>query len=211
MESIDILLPKNLENLQLPDPNLLQYYKDIEDRVLYLEGGIGDESDPDNSNSMGIVKKIIQYNKEDKNIPDNERKPIKIFIDSYGGDALRTAVLVNVIEMSKTPIYTINLCDALSAAGYVLAAGHKRFAIRGTSVLIHTGSVYYNGDKVKIDASKKHNDKIVKELIDKFLSKTKINSKTYKTKAPKEWYLDANDALNYGVIDRIINTIDEII
>ena len=60
MEKIDILLPKSLENLQLPDPNLVQYYKDIDERIIYLEGFIGGENDPNEDNSLGIVKQIMQ-------------------------------------------------------------------------------------------------------------------------------------------------------
>ena len=55
MEKIDILLPKSLENLQLPDPNLVQYYKDIDERIIYLEGFIGGENDPNEDKSIGIV------------------------------------------------------------------------------------------------------------------------------------------------------------
>lgn len=211
MNDIALVLPKSLENLKLPDPDLVQSYRDIDDRVIYLEGVIGGEDDPLEDNSIGIVKKIMQYNREDKLIDPAERKPIKIFIDSCGGDAFGTVTLINTISMSKTPVYTINLRDALSAAGYVFMSGHKRFSFPQSTVLIHSGSIGYSGDKNKVEVARKHYDKIEKSLDDFVLSKTTIDAKTLKTKAPKEWYLTAEDAVKYGVSDRIIEGLDEIL
>ena len=84
MEQISVVIPKSLENLKLPDPELVQYYKDIEERIIDLEGYIGGETDPTDDNSIGIAKRIIQYNREDKLIAPEERKPINTFIDSGG-------------------------------------------------------------------------------------------------------------------------------
>ena len=92
--------------------------------------------------------------------------------------------------MSKTPVYTINLRDALSAAGYVFMSGHKRFTFPGATVLIHSGSIGYSGDKDKVDAMRKHYDKIVKTLDDLVLSKTNIDAKTLRSKSEREWYLN---------------------
>lgn len=211
MEKIDILLPKKLENLQLPDPDLVQTYKDIEDRIIYLEGLIGGEEDPYEDNSIGIIKKIMQYNREDKLLDPAERKPIKIFIDSCGGEVYGTITLINTISMSKTPVYTINLRDALSAAGYVFMSGHKRFSFPQSTVLIHSGSIGYSGDKNKVDTMRKHYEKIEKSLDGFILSKTTIDAKTLKTKAPKEWYLTTEDAIKYGVSDKIIESLDDIL
>ena len=209
-ESI-VIVPKDVENLKLPDPDLVQYYKDIDERIIYLEGYIGGENDPNEDNSIGIVKRIMQYNREDKLIDPEDRKPIKIFIDSGGGDAYGTVTLVNTILMSKTPVYTINLRDALSAAGYVFMSGHKRFTFPGGTVLIHSGSVGYSGDKDKVDAMRKHYDKIVKTLDDLILSKTSIDAKTLRSKSAREWYLGNEDMIKYGVADKIVESLDEII
>lgn len=209
-ESI-VIVPKDVENLKLPDPALRREYIDIENRVIYLEGEIGGDEDPLDRNSLGIAKMIIEYNRDDRGIAEEERKPIKIFINSIGGDAFGTLILVNVIALSKTPVHTINLCQAASAAGYVLASGHKRLALPGTSVLIHSGSVYYGGDREKVDTARKHMDKLTDGLNDMLFKRTGINQKTFKAKAPKEWYLDAEECVKYGVVDKIVENIDEIL
>ena len=211
MENIDIIIPKKLENLQLPDPELLHQYEDEETRIIYLEGVIGTEEDPTNANSIGIIKKILRYNREDRGIPTDERKPIMLYIDSSGGDVTATLVLCHIIMMSKTPVYTINMCASFSAAGIILACGHKRYALKGSSVLIHSGSTYLGGTREQADSAKKFVDKSGKKFNDILFKNTKIDQKTYRSKAPKDWFLDDEECLKYGVVDEIVEDIDSIL
>ena len=206
-----LLFLKKLENLQLPDPELFHQYEDEETRIIYLEGVIGTEEDPTNANSIGIIKKILRYNREDRGIPTDERKPIMLYIDSSGGDVTATLVLCHIIMMSKTPVYTINMCASFSAAGIILACGHKRYALKGSSVLIHSGSTYLGGTREQADSAKRFFDKSAKKFNDILFEKTKIDQKTYRSKAPKDWFLDDEECLKYGVIDKIIEDVDEIL
>lgn len=211
MESIDIVIPKNLENLQLPDPVLLHHYEDEEARRIYLEGAIGTEDDIAGENSTQIIKRILRYNREDKGVPTNERKPIFLFIDSGGGSGLDCLVIANLILQSKTPVYTVNMCCAYSAAGILLSCGHKRFALRGSTVLIHTYSAGIDGTRENIENQKRFFDKLDKRIVEVLAKQTKVDSKMYRQKAPKNWYLDDEECLKYGVIDKIVDDIDEIL
>ncbi len=211
MESIDIVIPKNLENLQLPNPVLLHHYEDEEARRIYLEGAIGTEDDIAGENSTQIIKRILRYNREDKGVPTNERKPIFLFIDSGGGSGLDCLVIANLILQSKTPIYTVNMCCAYSAAGILLSCGHKRFALRGSAVLIHTYSAGIDGTRENIENQKRFFDKLDKRIVEVLAKQTKVDSKMYRQKAPKNWYLDDEECLKYGVIDKIVDDIDEIL
>lgn len=211
MEKFSLVIPKSAENLSLPDMSLLFDYENDEGRVLYLEGVIGGEDDPMNDNSMGIIKRIVRYNRQDRLIPVEERVPIKLFIDSPGGDALGTIVLANTIMCSKTPVYTINMCAAHSSAGLIFACGKKRFVFPGSAVLVHSGSTYVGGTKEQADSIKKFFDKTDKRFRDILFKVTKIDSKTYRQKAPKDWYLDDEECIKYGVADKIIESLDEIL
>ena len=55
---------------------------------------------------------------------------------------------------------------------------------------------------------KKYFDKLGKKVTDYFLAHTKVNSKTFKKKAPSDWYLDEDEALENGIIDEIIVDLD---
>ena len=211
METLDIVIPKDIENLQLPDPDLLHQYEDEEARRIYLEGTIGTEDDPLNENSIGIVKRILRYNREDKDIPIEDRKPIMLYVNSPGGDVTDALVLCNVVTMSKTPIYTVNMCACFSASGVILACGHKRYALKGSSVLIHSGSTYLGGTREQADSAKKFVDKSDKRFNEILFTRTKIDQKTYRSKAPKDWFLDDEECLKYGVIDKIVDDLDEIL
>ena len=58
---------------------------------------------------------------------------------------------------------------------------------------------------------KKFGDNLTKKVTDYFLAHTKVDPKIFKKKAPLDWYLDEEEALENGVIDKIIMDIDEII
>lgn len=201
MNNILLGIPETTANLQLPDPQLRDFYLDEQDRVFWVDCQI-------NENLLELVKMIVKCNREDKGKPVEERKPIKVFIDSPGGDVCALYTTMKAIEISKTPVYTINYCTAYSAAADLLASGHKRYALPGTSVMVHSGSCMYGGTIEQAESMKKYFDKLGKKVTDYFLSRTKIEPKVYKRKAPSDWYLDEEEALEYGIIDGIIADLD---
>ena len=73
MPELLVAVPRSVENLQLPNPELLQFYQDEKDRTIWIEGEI-DES------LFEVSKLILKYNKEDKGIPVEQRTPIKLLI-----------------------------------------------------------------------------------------------------------------------------------
>lgn len=194
-------IPDSVANLQLPDPILRDMYRDEQERIFWVDSQIND-------NLLELVKMIIRCNKEDKDKPVEERVPIKVFIDSPGGDVCALWTTIKAIEISKTPVHTINYCTAYSAAGDLLASGHKRFALPGTTVMIHSGSCMYGGTMEQAESMKKYFDKLGKKVTDYFLAHTKVEPKMYKRKAPSDWYLDEDEALEYGLIDEIITNLD---
>ena len=201
LENVLLSIPTSVANLQLPDPDLRNYYLDEQDRVFWVDGEIND-------GLLNLVKMIIKCNREDKGKPTDERTPIKVYIDSPGGDVCALWTTIKAIEMSKTPVHTINYCTAFSAAADLLASGHKRFALPGTSVMVHSGSCMFGGTMEQAENMKKHFDKLGKKVTDYFLAHTKVDPKTFKKKAPGDWYMDEDDALQNGLIDEIITDLD---
>lgn len=201
LEKVLLSIPESVANLQLPDPDLRDFYQDEQDRVFWVTNEIND-------GLLDLVKMIIKCNKEDKGKTVEERIPIKVFIDSPGGDVCALWTTIKAIEMSKTPVYTINYCTAYSAAADLLASGHKRYALPGTSVMVHSGSCMFGGTMEQAENMKKHFDKLGKKVTDYFLAHTKIDPKMFKKKAPSDWYMDEDDALQNGLIDEIIIDLD---
>ena len=196
-----VAIPEPIENMQLPNPDLLTYYKDEQDRVLWIEGEIGD-------GLFELSKMILRYNMEDKDIPVDERKPIKIFINSPGGDLDSTLAFIGLMNISKTPIWTIDACWAYSAAGLILMAGHKRYALPNTECLIHSGSGQLGGSYEQTTEQMKNYKYLVDKMRDFILSKTKIDQKLFKKNSQKDWYIYDDEMLNLGIVDSIIDDLD---
>lgn len=201
MNKMLVAIPESIENLQLPNPDLLTYYKDEQDRVLWIEGEIGD-------GLFELSKMIIRYNKEDKDIPVEERKPIKIFINSPGGDLDSTLAFIGLMNISKTPIWTVDACWAYSAAGLILMAGHKRYALPNTECLIHSGSGQLGGSYEQTTEQMKNYKFLVDKMRDFILSKTKIDQKLFKKNSQKDWYIYTDEMLSLGIVDEIIDNLD---
>ena len=203
LNGILVGIPKETANMQLPDPDLRDFYRDEQDRIFWLSEAVEDCAED-------LIKFIMHSNKEDKGLSVEERKPIKIFIDSPGGDVIFMNSIIKAIEISKTPVWTINYCTAYSAASLILAAGHKRYALPGSHVLVHNGYCSYSGEASQVESTKKYFDKLNKVINEWFLSKTKIDPKAYKKKAISDWFMTAEESLENGIVDRIIEDFDEI-
>ena len=188
---------------ELPNPGLRNFYRDEIERVYWVDDEI-------NANLLELVKMIMRCNKEDKDIPVEERKPIRVFIDSPGGDITALWSTIKAIEISKTPVWTVNYCGCHSAAADLLAAGHKRFALPGTTAMVHNGSCGFQGQVDVVESTKKYYDKLGKKIIDYFLEHTKIEPKVFKKKASFDWYFDEQDMLEHGLIDVIVSDFEEI-
>ena len=203
-EMMKLMIPTNLENLQLPSPELLTYYRNLEDRVIWIDYGV-DES------ILEVSKLIMYFNKEDRDVPVEQRKPIKLLLYSYGGDGQACFSLLDVIALSKTPVYTINMGVSMSAGLLILLAGHKRLCLKNSIALAHSGSGGTCGTYEQTEAQMKDYQRFVKTMRDYIIERTDIDSKTLNKYKSKEWYLYAEDQVKYRVVDKIIDNIDEIL
>ena len=174
------------------------YMEDLKDRKLTLD------QDIDQFSVAEIVSHIMRYNKEDKDMPADERKPIVLYVVSNGGDVGAGFELIDVISNSKTPVYTVNLGYQYSMGFLIGLAGHKRYAMNNATFLMHDGSsfVYDSGSKVQDRA--KFMEKIEHRIKDFVISRTNITAKEYDKKQRVEWYMFADEAKEKGVTDYIV-------
>lgn len=194
-------IPESTANLQLPDPNLRNFYKDDADRIYWLDTQIDDST-------LDLVKYIFRCNKEDKGIAPAARKRILIMIDSPGGSVEVLSAIIGAIKISETPIYTCCYCTAYSAAADLLACGHKRFALPMTSIMFHAGSACYQGSQNDIDKAKKFFDAMGKRVSNEVNSKTKFDNKFLKKLKTDDMYMNEEEAFELGVIDEVVNNMD---
>ena len=202
-ELMKIMIPQNLENMQLPSPELLTYYRNLEDRVIWIDYGV-DET------ILEVSKLIMHFNRIDRDIPVEERKPIKLLLYSYGGDGQACFSLLDIIALSKTPVWCINMGVAMSAGLLILLAGHKRFCLKNSTALAHSGSGGTSGSYESTEAQMKDYKHFVQTMRDYIIERTKIDSKLMNKKKSQEWYIYAPEQVELGIVDKIIDDIDEI-
>lgn len=206
IQKINIVIPQNLEDLHLPDPELLNYYTDIENRLIYLEGVV------DEALLQEVGGRILAYNRNDKGIPIEKRKKIVILINSCGGDLDSTYATIAIIERSKTPVITVNMNMAHSAAGLVLLAGHKRYCMPRSQMLIHSGSASgISGNFEDIQESTKAYKKMVEDMRAYIIEKSNIDKSLLSKKSKIDWYLTVDDMIKLGCADSILTDLDDIL
>lgn len=195
----------NEENFQLPSPRLLQYYYDRKYRVIYIDKEIGD-------NLFDEIKQIIQWNREDnrKKIPVEQRVPIRLMIHSYGGDLDTCFALIDVMNLSKTPIYTYNMNACMSAGALIYINGHKRFAMSLSTVLLHQGNGGAMGQFEQVVQQTENYKKIIAMIKKNILAHTSISSTLLNKKFKEEWYIYIEDQLKYNITDKVIDSIEDL-
>lgn len=202
---LDIIIPESLLKLKnkgnIPIPDEINEWKDLQERALYINSNI-DETIVDY-----LAYYIRQYNLEDKDISIEQRKPIKIFINSNGGLLNETMFCCDIIKASKTPIYTICQSKALSSGGLLLISGHKRFCHPSSIYLLHNGSTGMGGRTDSVFDTLEFHKKYEKKIKDLVISHTKFTSEEYDKNYRVELFLDAEDMLKYGVVDEILTEI----
>jgi len=204
MSEVVIAIPQTAkETMSLPDPDLLQYYKDMENRVIWITGEINDSI-------YDTIQLILQYNRDDREVEPEQRKPIRLIISSPGGYLTAARTLISIMRLSQTPIYTIAMGEVASAASLIYLASNKRYAIKGASFLYHKGGCEgLEGDYAKIDAFMENYKKDIQELVDFYKRYTKFDEKTIETELTKgDWYIRLDEALENGVVDEVIEDID---
>ena len=206
MEYTNIIIPKAVENCQLPDPELRNYYVDLENRIFWLD----EEVTPF---LLELVKYIVRWNADDERmqVPVEDRKPIRIYFFSPGGDLDINYALIDTIKMSKTPIIGINIGQCASAAAYIFLSCHKRYMLPHAYFIFHQGSGTISGTFEQICAQMEDYQNQVEELSGFMLEHTDYSEEEVANKIVGEWYVRKDEALEKGICHELINDISVMI
>lgn len=200
---LDIAIPKSVENLQLPDAALITYYKNLENRILWLDSEVDDYF-------LEYGKYILQWNQEDAGKPVEERKPIRLLFFSPGGSLDINNAMIDIIKQSKTKVIGINMGIAQSAGAFIYLACHERLTMPKAGFLLHRGSGNFGGTYDEIICQVMEYQRQMEELEKYVLANTNIDEETFADNFGTEWYIAAKDAVEYGIAHRVITDIDEI-
>lgn len=147
---------------------------------------------------------ILSWNREDKDIPKEFRKPIKIYFNSQGGDVMISAAMISLIEESVTPVWGINIGLAASAAYQIYLSCHKRISLKNGIFLQHDGSVSVStsGNKARnvMDFFNSLDDLFKKHV----LGRTNMSEEFYDKMYDQEFWFMAEQGKELGVVDAIV-------
>lgn len=204
LQVLDIIIPEEVADVKLPSPDLVHYYKDYDDRNISIDYDIDDSL-------FEVTKQIMEYNRKDRNIPVEKRKPINIYIMSFGGELYPAYALISTILASKTPVNTINMGVAMSAGLLILLAGHKRYAMKYSTAMIHQGSGGAQGTFSEMEEQQKNYRKLIDSMRDYILERTKIDVKLYNKNKSKDWFLTDKEQVDLGIVDEVVTDLDSIL
>ena len=174
------------------------YSRLLKDRIIFMGEQVHD------SMANTIIAQMLFLESED---PD---KDINLYINSPGGSVTAGLAIYDTMQYIRPDIATICMGQATSMGALLLAAGAKgkRYALPHARVMIHQPLGGAQGQATDIDIQAKEIMKI-KELIHKILVKhTGQNMEKIRQDTERDYFMDAQEALRYGIVDRIITERD---
>jgi len=168
----------------------------FKNRAVYLWGPVDDKSAKD------VVNRLLLLD------ADKPGKEIKFYINSPGGVVTSGMVIYDVIRLIKSPVSTICMGLAASMGSILLSAGEKgkRFIFPHGEVMIHQPSLggYFQGVSADLEIHAVQIQK-TKELGARILSENcgQPYEKVLRD-LERDYWMDANEALTYGIVDKII-------
>lgn len=184
------------------------YVQDLKQRKIWFSEPIFQENVDD------LVHHILQFNKEDKDIPVEDRQPILLYFTSSGGSVDVGFQLIDVITCSRTPVYIINTGYQYSMGFLVGLAGHKRFATKNAKFLMHDGTSMAFDSSAKVNDIVEFRRKEEKRIKAFVLSRSNITEELYDKQFRVEWYMYGDEAKEMGFVDYVIGedcSIDDIV
>ena len=164
----------------------------LKDRIIFLSGEINDSL-------ANIVISELLY------LDNINNEDIYIYINSPGGSITSGMSIYDTMNFIKSNVITIGLGICASMAAFILSSGHKRYALPNTEIMIHQplGGAQGQATDIKIAA-----ERIIKlkEKLNKILaSNTKQTYEKITKDTERDNFLSAKEALDYGIIDKIID------
>ena len=133
-----------------------------------------------------------------------ETPHIKLHINSDGGEVFGALSIIDRIQSSKVPIHSYAEGLVASASTLISVSCHKRYIRRNTILLIHQVRSWFEGTYDDFNDEKQNMDLIMKIVKDVYLKHTKFTEEELNTLLKRDIYLNAEDAIKYGLADEII-------
>jgi ATP-dependent Clp protease protease subunit len=189
------LIPTVIEKSQYGERAYDIYSRLLKDRIVFLGGPIIDPV------ANSVIAQMLFLASKDPN------KDIQLYINSPGGVLTAALAIYDTMQYIKCPVSTVCIGSAASGAAVLLAAGAKgkRFTLPNAQILLHQVAVSgVSGEAVEVEIAAKQIVKL-KEKVNKILAKhTGQPLEKIEKDTDRDFYLSAEEAKEYGLIDEVI-------
>lgn len=188
-----MLIPTILEKSNNGERAYDIYSRLLKDRIILLTGEIDD-------NLANLVVAQLLY------LDAINNSDISLYINSPGGSVTAGMAIYDTMNFIKSDVSTICIGMCASMAAFLLSSGKKgkRFALENSDVMIHQplGGAQGQATEIKIAAERILK---LKEKLNIILSKnTGKDLEIIERDTDRDYYLNANEALDYGIIDKVL-------
>ena len=194
------LIPMVVEQTPRGERSFDIYSRLLKERVIFLSGPIDDNI------SNLVVAQLLFLESE------NPEKDISIYINSPGGSISAGLAIYDTMQFISSSVSTLCIGQAASMGALLLAGGDKgkRYVLPNSRIMIHQPLGGFQGQASDFEIHAKeilHMKKVVNEILAKHTGQTikKIEKDT-----DRDNFLDANAAIKYGIVDRVLNERDQI-
>ena len=193
-EKMNTLVPYVIERTGNGERSYDIFSRLLKDRIVFVDGEINDAT------ADLVVAQLLFLESE------NPDKDINMYINSPGGSVTAGLAIYDTMQYVHCPIQTICLGQAASMAAILLAGGTKgkRIALPSSRVMIHQPRGGVGGQESDIAIQAKEIIRL-KQLSIQYLAKaTGQAEKTIAKDMERDFFMSAKDALEYGVIDQVM-------
>ena len=169
------------------------YSRLLRDRIIMLSGEIDDNL------ANSVVAQLLY-------LDSINHDTISLYINSPGGSITAGMAIYDTMNYVKSKVSTICIGMSASMAAFLLSCGQKglRYALPNSEVMIHQPLGGAQGQATEIKIAAEHILKL-KEKINKILSKnTGQDLEKIQNDTERDYFLSADEALDYGLIDKVI-------
>jgi len=191
------LIPTVIEKSQYGERAYDIYSRLLKERIIFLGGPIVDPID------NPVIAQLLFLASRDSN------KDIQLYINSPGGVLTSALAIYDTMQYIKCPISTVCIGSAASGAAVLLASGTKgkRFSLPNAQILLHQVAVSgVSGEAVEVEIAAKQIIKL-KDKVNRILARhTGQPLERIEKDTDRDFYLSAEEAKEYGLIDEVIKT-----
>ena len=188
------LVPTVIESTSRGERAFDIYSRLLKDRIVFLGEEVTDIS------ANLIVAQLLFLESEDAN------KDRHLYIDSPGGSVVAGMAIYDTMQYIKCDVSTICMGMAASMGAFLLAGGKKgkRYALPNSEIMIHQPSGGARGQATEIQIAAEQILKSKKKLNEMLAANTGKPLEVIERDTERDFYMSAKEALEYGIIDNVI-------